>query len=153
VFVGFLPPKAKTRRELLASVAPLPFALVIFEAPHRVRETVAELANVLGARTLFVARELTKVFETLTRMPLDDAPAWFDADSNRNRGEFVLIVDAASEVQQPTATLPRDVERLLAALLEELPPARAAHVVANVTGAPRDQLYARAVALRARSER
>jgi 16S rRNA (cytidine1402-2'-O)-methyltransferase len=153
VFVGFLPPKAKARRELLASVAPLPFALVFYEAPHRVRETVAELADALGSRTLFVARELTKVFETLARMPLDDAPAWFDADSNRTRGEFVLIVDAATDVQQPTATLPRDVERLLAALLPELSPARAAHVVANVTGASRDQLYARAIALKAPAER
>jgi 16S rRNA (cytidine1402-2'-O)-methyltransferase len=153
VFIGFLPPKPKARRELLESVAPLPFALVLYEAPHRVRETVAELAHMLGARTLFVARELTKVFETLTRMPLADAAAWFDADSNRTRGEFVLIVDAASEVQLLTATLPRDVERLLAVLVEELPPARAAHVVANVTGAPRDQLYARAVALKAGLER
>src|SRR6266550_3353663 len=117
VFIGFLPPKAKARRELLASVASLPFALVFYEAPHRVRETVAELANMLGARTLFVARELTKVFETLTRIRLDDAVAWLDADSNRTRGEFVLIVDAATDVQQPTATLPRDVERWLAALL------------------------------------
>ena len=149
VFIGFLPPKPKARRELLESVAQLPFALVLYEAPHRVRETAAELAHMLGARTLFVARELTKVFETLTRMLLADAPAWFDADSNRTRGEFVLIVDAASEAPHATTTLPRDTERLLAALLEELPPARAAHVVATLTGAPRDQLYARAVALKA----
>ncbi|HEY3177568.1 MAG TPA: 16S rRNA (cytidine(1402)-2'-O)-methyltransferase [Casimicrobiaceae bacterium] len=153
VFVGFLPPKAKARRDLLASVASLPFALVIYEAPHRVRETVAELGTSLGPRTLVVARELTKIFETLTRLPLEDAPAWFDADSNRSRGEFVLIVDAASEAPQPKATLPHDAERLLTALLDELPPARAAHVVATVTGAPRDQLYARAVALKARLER
>jgi len=153
VFIGFLPPKPKARRELLESVASLPFALVLYEAPHRVRETVAELANMLGARTLFVARELTKVFETLTRIPLDDAVAWFDADSNRTRGEFVLIVDAASEAPQATTTLPSEAERLLTALLDELPPARAAHVVANVTGAPRDQLYARAIALKARAER
>ena len=78
VFIGFLPPKPKARRELLESVASLPFALVLYEAPHRVRETVAELANRLGTRTLFVARELTKVFETLTRIPLGDAAGWFD---------------------------------------------------------------------------
>jgi 16S rRNA (cytidine1402-2'-O)-methyltransferase len=150
VFVGFLPPKAKTRRELLASVAPLPFALVIFEAPHRVRETVAELANVLGARTLFVARELTKVFETLTRMALDDAPAWFDADSNRSRGEFVLIVDAPVRSDARAAAHPADVDRWLAALQSELSTSRAARIVADVTGLPRQALYARALALRSR---
>jgi 16S rRNA (cytidine1402-2'-O)-methyltransferase len=153
VFIGFLPQKPKARRELLESVASLPFALVIYEAPHRIRETVAELASALGPRTLFVARELTKAFETLTRLPLEDAPGWFDADSNRTRGEFVLIVDAASKAPRATASLPRDAERLLAALLEDLPPARAAHIVATVTGAPRDQLYERAVTLKARLER
>jgi 16S rRNA (cytidine1402-2'-O)-methyltransferase len=151
VFVGFLPQKAKARRELLASIASLPFALVIFEAPHRVRETVTELANVLGARTLLVARELTKMFETLTRLPLEDAPAWFDADSNRARGEFVLIVDAPPRSDEKAAALPADVDRWLALLVRELPPARAARVVANVTGVARAQLYARAMALKHKS--
>jgi len=148
VFIGFLPPKAKARRELLASVASLPFALVFYEAPHRVRETVAELADVLGARTLFVARELTKVFETLSRMPLGDAPAWFDADSNRTRGELVLIVDAPALAEESSLALPQEAERWLTELVRELPPARAARVVASVTGVPRDYLYARAIALK-----
>jgi len=151
VFIGFLPPKPKARRELLESVATLRFALVIYEAPHRVRETVAELANLLGARTLFVARELTKVFETLTRLPLEDASAWFDADSNRTRGEFVLIVDAPSPPSDKASALPVDVDRWLAELVRELPPARTARIVANVTGVARDQLYARAMALKHKS--
>ena len=151
VFIGFLPPKPKARRELLESVAPLRFALVLYEAPHRIRETVAELANLLGARTLFVARELTKVFETLTRMQLEDAPAWFDADSNRTRGEFVLVVDAPSPPSDKASALPVDVDRWLAELVRELPPARTARIVANVTGVARDQLYARAMALKHKS--
>ena len=149
LFIGFLPSKAKTRRELLERVASLPCALVLYEAPHRVRETVSELASALGPRTLVVARELTKVFETIARMPLESAPAWFDADANRARGELVLIVDAASE---PRISPPADVERWLVELVRELPPARAARVVANVTGNARDQLYARALALKRTAE-
>ena len=151
LFVGFLPASAKARRELLQSIAALPFALVIYEAPHRVRETVADLAVAFGRRTLVVARELTKLFETIARMPLAEAPAWFDADANRERGEFVLIVDAPSE-QEKTPPLRSDVDRWLAELVKEIPPARAARVAASVTGIARDQLYARAMALKGGSD-
>jgi len=149
VFLGFLPSAAKARRELLAMVAALPLALVLYEAPHRVKATVTELREALqGPRTLIVARELTKVFETITRIALDAAPAWFDEDANRQRGEFVLIVDALSDSATKTVALPADAERWLQALLDELPPARAARVAAAVTGIARDVLYARALALK-----
>jgi 16S rRNA (cytidine1402-2'-O)-methyltransferase len=148
VFVGFLPVQAKARRALLDALAPLPLALVVYEAPHRVRETVVELAHALGARDLVVARELTKAFETIAAMPLADAARWFADDENRSRGEFVLIVDLPA--QASAGTLTADAERWLEALAGELPPARAARVVAHVTGAPRDQCYARALALAAR---
>ena len=147
-FVGFLPSQPKARRALLAPLAALPLALVLYEAPHRVRDTVAFLADELsGERTLVVARELTKMFETIASMRLDAALAWIDADPNRQRGEFVLIVDAAAEAALPAALSP-DVERWLAALLEELPPARAVRVAAAASGVPRAALYARALALR-----
>ena len=152
LFVGFLPATAKARREFLQSVAPLPCALVVYEAPHRVRDTVQELAGAFGERTLVVARELTKVFESVVRMPLTDAVAWFDADPNRTRGEFVLIVDAPP-VGEQTPALPRDVDRWLTAVLRELPPARAARIVAEVTGMPRDRVYTRAIALKPDRER
>jgi 16S rRNA (cytidine1402-2'-O)-methyltransferase len=148
VFVGFLPVQAKARRALLDALAPLPLALVVYEAPHRVRETVVELAHALGARDLVVARELTKAFETIAAMPLADAARWFADDENRSRGEFVLIVDLPA--QASAGTLTADAQRWLEALAGELPPARAARVVAHVTGAPRDQCYARALALAAR---
>jgi 16S rRNA (cytidine1402-2'-O)-methyltransferase len=151
LFLGFLPTRGGDRRALLAAVAPLPCALAIYEAPHRVRATVAALAEVLGGeRELVVARELTKKFETITRMPLGEAPAWFAADANRERGEFVLLVDVAESpaVQAGTAVLAPEAERWLAALLDELPPARAARVVAAVSGQSRDLVYARALALK-----
>lgn len=147
VFLGFLPPKAGARCAILERYGDLPAALVIYEAPHRVRATVAELARALsGDRMLFVAREMTKMFETMTRVPLSDAEQWFGADRDRERGEFVLIVDV------PRTTAPRtadpDADRWLRALLEELPPARAARIVAQVTGGSREGLYARALALK-----
>jgi 16S rRNA (cytidine1402-2'-O)-methyltransferase len=146
VFVGFLPAQAKARRELLASLAGLPMALVFFEAPHRVRATVAALAEALDpGRDLVVARELTKAFETIARLPLRDAAAWIAADANRERGEFVLIVDAPP-ARSPGTDIPADALSWLDALAQELPPSRAAKIVAERTGAPRDALYARALA-------
>jgi 16S rRNA (cytidine1402-2'-O)-methyltransferase len=147
VFVGFLPAGAKARSELLADLAPLPFALVIYEAPHRVRAALRALAGALdGQRTLVVARELTKKFETIAAMPLADAAAWIDEDANRERGEFVLIVDAPSQTRSVTGGL--DADRLLRALVDELPPARAARVASAATGLSREELFARAVALK-----
>jgi len=147
VFVGFLPQPRRARTALLAALAPLPLALVIYEAPHRVRATVVELAARFPGRDLVVARELTKVFETIARMPVAGADAWFAADPNRERGEFVLLLDAPAADAQAPAWGP-EVERWLAALQDELPPARAAKVVAAVTGLDRDRVYAHARALR-----
>jgi 16S rRNA (cytidine1402-2'-O)-methyltransferase len=154
VFLGFLPTAAKARRELLESVARLPFALVIYEAPHRVGDTVAGLAEALGGgRTCIVAREITKKFETITRLVLADAPAWFAAETNRKRGEFVLIVDApvADLPDDGTGAMSPEADRWLRALVAELPPARAARVAAAATGVPRAVAYARARALKPRA--
>ena len=149
-FLGFLPLKAKARRERLAAFADVPAAIVVYEAPHRVRATAADLAAALGDdRTLVVGRELTKTFETITRMTLGEADAWFAADANRERGEFVLIVDVRAPVPRDVdEVLTADIEGWLVALLEELPPARAARVVAAVTGIKRERVYARALTLK-----
>jgi 16S rRNA (cytidine1402-2'-O)-methyltransferase len=150
VFVGFLPGQAKARRELLASVSPVAAALVFYEAPHRVRETVAALADALGAdRTLVIAREITKTFEQIVRMPLAQGAAWLDADANHVRGEFVLVVDAP-QAASVVAQLTPEIEQWLAALLDELPPAAASRVVARVSGAARDDVYQRAMSIKSR---
>jgi 16S rRNA (cytidine1402-2'-O)-methyltransferase len=150
VFLGFLPQQAKARAKQLASVAGLPVAIVAYEAPHRVRATVTDLCAALGPqRALVVGRELTKTFETITRMSLGAADAWFAGDPNRERGEFVLIVDAPPPApEEKDAALTEEAERWLVALLQELPPARAARVVASVTGARREAVYARALELK-----
>jgi 16S rRNA (cytidine1402-2'-O)-methyltransferase len=147
-FIGFLPTQAKARDDLLAAFAGLPIALVFYEAPHRVTETIVRLAEALGGeRTLVIARELTKTFESIARLPLGDAAQWIAEEANRSRGEFVLIVDALAHAAKAVA-LPADADRVLKLLLDELAPARAARIAAALTGAPRDALYARALALR-----
>ncbi len=150
LFVGFLPSQPKARRLLFDAFATLPVALVFYEAPHRVRDTVEVLAKALGGgRTLVIARELTKKFEEIARLTLAEADAWFAA-ANRTRGEFVLVVDAPLAVPADTAALSTEVERWLAALLEELPPSSAARVVASASGLPRELVYERAMRLKGR---
>lgn len=106
----------------------MPAALVFYEAPHRVEETVADLAAVLEPeRELVVARELTKLFEEIARMPLAGAAAWFAADANRHRGEFVLIVSAPP----PHSGLDAEAERVLGLLLSELSTRAAARLAAE----------------------
>lgn len=145
LFYGFLPPKAGQRREALGELVELPYALVFYEAPHRVLDTVADLAAVFGGeRTLVVARELTKLFETVHALPLAEALAWFEADPNRQRGEFVLIVDGP--VAAPAAG---EGERVLKVLLADgLSVKQAAKLAASITGESKNDLYQRALALR-----
>ncbi|MFO1306693.1 MAG: 16S rRNA (cytidine(1402)-2'-O)-methyltransferase [Burkholderiales bacterium] len=149
VFAGFPPHASKARRAWLDRLARIPAAVVMYEAPHRVAATVAEIAQAFaGERDLTVAREITKAFETIARVPLAQAAAWFAEDTNRTRGELVLVVDLPEREDEGAATLDENTERWLQALLEELPPARAARVVAAVTGVPRDVVYARALSLK-----
>ena len=147
-FAGFLPSQPKARRALLAAVGPLPCALVLYEAPHRIRTTLAELVDTLESdRSITIARELSKRFETIAAMPLRDAPGWLGADANRERGEFVLIVDVAAKPVAPAA-LDAAGLRWLRALLEQLPPAQAARIAAAATGVARDAIYAQAISMK-----
>ena len=149
VFLGFLPATAKAQREVLTAVVHLPFALVVYEAPHRVRATVGHLGEALGGdRTLVIAREITKKFETIARMTLIEGPGWFAADPNHAKGEFVLLVDAPLQGEDAMEGRQWDARRLLAALVTELSPARAARVAAAATGLSRETLYAQAIALK-----
>ena len=145
LFYGFLPARPAARRSELAALKALPYALVFYETPHRVAEAVADLAATLeGERTLVVARELTKLFESIDSMPLAEAPAWFAADANRQRGELVLIVSAATAGQQDDG----EAERVLRLLLAELPLKQAVKLAAQITGAGKNTLYQRALELK-----
>lgn len=145
LFYGFLPAKTKQREDALRELAGLPYALVFYEAPHRILETVDSAVTVFGAeRTLVVARELTKLFETIHSCPLGDAPGWLREDANRQRGEFVLIVSGA-----PPAADDGEGQRVLQLLLDEgLPVKQAAKLAHAITGAGKNAMYDLALALR-----
>jgi 16S rRNA (cytidine1402-2'-O)-methyltransferase len=145
LFQGFLPARAQERRKALAALTEAACALVFYEAPHRIVATAADLAAVLGAqRHVVIARELTKAFESIHACALGELAAWLDADANRQRGEFVLIVAGAAPAE-PQHGLARAV---LGGLLEELAPAQAARLAARIAGVPRGTLYEQALALK-----
>ncbi|MBX9632511.1 MAG: 16S rRNA (cytidine(1402)-2'-O)-methyltransferase [Burkholderiales bacterium] len=146
-FHGFLPSKGEARRQLLGRLAAGDAPLVFYEAPHRVLETVADVRAVLGsARRITLARELTKVFETIHECDLDAALAWLEADANRTRGEFVLIVHGAPRLEEDSRA--REGSRVLALLLEEMSASGAARLAARITGARRNELYEEALRLK-----
>jgi len=144
LFYGFLPSKGGQRRQALEELRRQPCALVFYEAPHRVLETVVDLAAVLGERTLVIARELTKLFESIHSGPLTAAVAWLKEDPNRQRGEFVLLVSGA-----PASADDGEGERVLRLLLADgLPVKQAARLASAITGAAKNVLYDMELALK-----
>ena len=144
-FVGFLPAKVGARRTALESLKSIGATLVLYEAPHRIEETVAALAAQFEAeREIVIARELTKLFEEIVRLPLAAAPAWLAADDNHRRGEFVLLVSAPP----PRAGLDAESERILSILLAELPVKQAAKLASAITGLAKNDLYQRALEIK-----
>ncbi len=138
VFAGFLPVKGAARREKLEALAAASWAIVLYEAPHRVSQTLGDLHEALGDRDVVIAREITKRFETITKLPLGEARAWVDADDDRRRGEFVLVIEGrAAQARDPL-----DPEAVLRALLTELPVKQAVALAVKITGAKRNALYA-----------
>jgi 16S rRNA (cytidine1402-2'-O)-methyltransferase len=144
LFAGFLPAKAEARRQRIADLAASRATLIFYESPHRLDESLAALAEGLGAERLAtVARELTKTFEEFRRGTLGELAGYY-AEA-RARGEIVIVVAPAEE----KAADADEVDRLLAAALAQQPPGKAAAEVARLTGADRKALYARALELKA----
>ena len=142
VFAGFLPNKAGERQTAVDALAQEPRAVVLLEAPHRIAALGDALAR-LGERPVTVGRELTKQFEQIATLPCAELPAWLAADAQRQRGEFALVLHPA-----PGADDSAESERVLRLLLAELPTKSAVKLAADITGAPRNVLYARALALK-----
>ena len=140
-FEGFLPAKAAARRERMRSLASETRTLIFYESSHRIAESIADAADVFGAaREAVLARELTKLFETVIAAPLGEILARVEADANQRRGEFVVLV-AGADAADADATLAEG-RRVFALLRDELAPAKAAKLAAAITGAPRKALYA-----------
>jgi 16S rRNA (cytidine1402-2'-O)-methyltransferase len=140
LFAGFLPATRAARRKALAKLD-LPWPVVLYEAPHRIAETLADLAGQFGPeRELAICRELTKKFEEVARLPLGEAGAWLAARPERSQGEFVLVVEPGKETQAGP-----DADAVLAILLQSLKPSEAAKLAARITGAPKNELYRKAL--------
>ncbi len=151
-FVGFLPAKGGERRAALAACTGQTATQVLFEAPHRIASLFDELAAACGPRTVTVARELTKQFETIATLPATGLPAWLAADANRARGEFVLVLHAQPAVAVAADALPPAALRTLRVLTAALPLKQAVALAADISGAPRNALYQQALADRARAD-
>jgi 16S rRNA (cytidine1402-2'-O)-methyltransferase len=145
-FVGFLPAKAKQRENALLELLAVPATLVFYEAPHRILDCVEALAGVFeSTRQVVFARELTKLFEEIHRCPLADAVAWVKADAHREKGEYVVLLEAAvagSDAEEIEA------ERILNILLSECSVKQAASLAAQITGRKKNALYDRALAIK-----
>src|SRR6201997_3001106 len=140
-FEGSLPARAAERRATLASLAHEARTLVFFEAPHRIRATLADLAAELGGgRQAVVARELTKAHETIYRGTLGELSASAAREENFARGELTLVVHGAAP--EAAAVDGAELRRTMEILLKELPPGRAAATAAQLTGATRAAAYA-----------
>jgi 16S rRNA (cytidine1402-2'-O)-methyltransferase len=133
-FIGFFNEKAVQGPD---SARPI----ILYEAPHRIRETVRSLLERFGPeREVVIARELTKVFEEIARMPLGEAPAWLEG-AHRQQGEFVLVLGPGAPKSPGLA----EGERVMEILLGKMTPSDAARLAARITGAARKDLYAAAV--------
>lgn len=139
VFEGFLPARATARRERLAHLAAEPRTLLFYESSHRIAATLADAVDIFGGeRPAVLARELTKLFETVLDGSLTELNARLAVDQDQHKGEFVLLIHGAGDDAQVQIAEGR---RLYAKLLGHLPPSTAAKLAAELSGAPRKTLY------------
>ena len=138
-FHGFLPAKAGERQKLLATWAEATYPIVMFETPHRIAATLADMAAVFPQRPLVLAREISKTFETFLSGTVSEVQTIVAQDSNQSRGEMVLILHPAS-IERPSE-LPDDAQQVMKILSAELPTKQAAELAAKITGENKKALY------------
>lgn len=146
-FHGFLPASGAARRKILETLKSQTVTLVLYEAPHRIVECVEDIAQVLGGeRQITFCRELTKTFETIYTCPAIRSSAWLQADANQQRGEFVLLIEAAPVVD--TQEISAEAQRVLKCLLAELPLKQAVALATEITHLKKNDLYEFALKLK-----
>lgn len=151
-FEGFLPSKAQQRRARLKSLAQSTHTVVLLESPHRVLAMFEDLIEAFGGdRQATIAKELTKMFETVRTNSLETLYAWLAENTERQKGEFVIIVSGARE--RPAGPVDEEQRALLALLLEEFPLKTAVRLAARISGANRNSLYQAALRLRKARDR
>lgn len=148
LFEGFLPAKQGARKAALERLARESATLVFYESPHRIIDTVREIERVMGGeRELVLARELTKAFETFYAGGAKSVGDALEADPHGSRGEFVVMVHGAGDAEVAAGSV--EVDRILELLLKELPVKKAAKLAAELTGSSKNELYQRALELKA----
>ena len=139
-FEGFLPAKSKSRCDKLEALAEEPRTLIFYESTHRILETLADMQTIFGEeRYIVMARELTKTWETIHGDRLGGLILWLKEDSNRIKGEIVLVVEGKPENE--SAEFSSQAVKLLALLCKELPLKKAAGIVAETFGYKKNALY------------
>ena len=139
VFEGFLPSKAQARQKQLAALQREARTLIFYEAPHRLLDSVRDIASCMGeGRTVVLARELTKLYETVVRLPASELAEWIAADRNQQRGEGVLLV---AGYRMDADELPAEALYIFDTLRAELPMKQAASLAAKLTEVKKNRLY------------
>ncbi len=150
-FEGFLPPKHGARQNALAALSRESRTLIFYEAPHRVQDTLVDMAEAFGTeREVVLARELTKTFETIHSGSARELADWVAADSNQQRGEIVLLVRGAE--RRTEAEMDAETERVMSVLLDELSVKQAAALGTRLTGVKKKKLYQWALERKGTSE-
>ncbi len=139
IFEGFLPNKSAGRIKKLETLADENRTLIFYEAPHRIVACLQDMLQVFGAkRSAAIARELTKTFETIKNDSLENLLAWVEADTNQQRGEFVVLVQGK---EKDNNVVDSEAEFILDTLMQELPLKQASHLAAKITGIKKNTLY------------
>lgn len=137
-FEGFLPAKAAARARRLEALAREPRTLIFYEAPHRIADTLRAMVEAFGAgREACLAREISKLYETVRRLPLAELADWVSRDREQQLGEIVVVVQGAPEIDADEA----EARRTLAILQQALPLRQAAAVASQLTGVAKNTLY------------
>tara|TARA_R110001592_G_scaffold28990_2_gene105527 strand:- start:24 stop:866 length:843 start_codon:yes stop_codon:yes gene_type:complete len=138
MFEGFLPAKQHARLGVLMALQRERRTMIFYEAPHRVRDSIADISAAMGAeRVVVLAREITKLFETVKRLPASELHEWVRADSNQQRGECVLLIEGFKGDEG----IPTEAIEVLNILRADLPLKQAAALCAKISGLKKNQLY------------
>ncbi|SFR56942.1 16S rRNA (cytidine1402-2'-O)-methyltransferase [Marinobacter gudaonensis] len=149
LFAGFLPAKRAARRSALESLGSETATLVFYESPHRVLDCVQDVADILGPdREIVLGREITKTFETFYSGTVSVVQEAMETDPHGSRGEFVLMIRGAQAETGKESAGELDADRLIRALLPELPVKKVARIASELTGLSKNELYKRALALK-----
>ncbi len=148
VFEGFLPAKSKARLERLSLFQKEQRTIVLYESPHRICESVADMLTVFGGdRNAVIARELTKAYETIHQDSLQALCSWLANDANQQRGEMVVLISGApDEVEGEDGQA--EIDRVLSLLLQEVSLKQASQLTAKIMNKNKNEIYKRALALK-----